>query len=488
MAVLESIFAQARSAPGRAALITNGGAIGYGAFAGAIVRIRRVIAAQRIDRARVAMVFVDGLAEAWIVGLALRSLGITTVIGRDASDLERLGLGAVSVVSTAAAGRPRVAAAAQRVGAPWIELPPDLRAAPSPIGEEPPVAADRTGGHILVTSGTTGLSKKVLIDPAFEAAATALRADLYGLNAASVVNVFDFGGWTVAGYQTPLSAWSQAGAVVIYQGEERWLSLAARNVTLAYTQPMILTMVLRAPPEFDLRNDAMTVIVGAGVLPLADWRAARERLTVDVRTGYGSTEAGPCALTRVETPDDLVWHRIHPAFQVQVVDDTDRPLPPGSTGVVRVRTSGIDSYLGDEDTTREFFRDGYFYPGDLGVMRGDGRLQVQGRVTDVINVRGDKFATTPIETALQEALGARAVCVFSVPAQGGDEAIHVAIERDGPITPAALRAALLAALPLVREAHVHAVAALPRNHMGKVDRARLRAQLAPDPSADRPNG
>jgi acyl-coenzyme A synthetase/AMP-(fatty) acid ligase len=487
MAVLESIFAYARSAPRRTALIANGCATSYHDFAASIVLVRRHLRAQAISRDRVAVMVVDNVADAWIIGLALRGLGVTTVNGRSAADIARLGLAAVSVVSTAAESGPDLAAAAADAGAPLIQLPKDACAAASStsIDSEPPVDADKAGGHILLTSGTTGVYKKVLIDPALEAASVALRADLYGLSAGSVVNLFDFGGWTVAGYQTPISVWSQGGAVVVHQGPDRWRALAAPGLTLAYTQPQILADLLAAPAEVPLRNDAMTLIVGAGVLSQADWRAARERLTSDVRTGYGSTEAGPCALTRIETPEDLAWHRIHPAFQVQVVDDQHRPLPAGRTGAVRVRTSGIEGYLGDEAATRDFFRDGFFYPGDLGALRQDGRLSVLGRVTDVINVRGDKIPTTPIETALQDALGAKAVCVFSAPGADGAEEVHVAIERGRIIGPDELKAALLAALPHVPAARVHAVDGFARNHMGKIDRAILRARLLAGPPGGR---
>ena len=477
MAVLESIFAHARSAPDKAALIANGQPLSYGAFAASIVLARRHLQAQAIDRERVAVLFTANLAQAWIVGLALRSLGVTNVSGRSSADIEGLGLDAVSVVSTASAAWPELTTTAADAGAPRIVLPPDDYAAAPAIGEEPALAADKAGGQILLTSGTTGLYKKVLIDPAHEAASVMLRADLYGLGPGSVVNMFDFGGWTVAGYQTPISVWSQGGAVVLYQGPECWRALATPGITLTYAQPLMVAELLAAPEDAPLRNDAMTLIVGAGVLPLAHWRAARERLTRDIHTGYGSTEAGPCALTRIETPEDLAWHRIHPAFLVQVVDDAHRPLPAGRSGAVRVRTSGIDGYLGDEAATRAFFRDGFFYPGDLGVLREDGRLSVLGRITDVINVRGDKLPTTPIETQLQEALGAKAVCVFSAPDKDGAESVHVAIERGRKITADQLRAALLAALPQLPSAYVHAVDGFARNPMGKIDRAALRARL-----------
>jgi len=51
--------------------------------------------------------------------------------------------------------------------------------------------------------------------------------------------------------------------------------------------------------------------------------------------------------------------------------------------------------------TRDFFRDGYFYPGDVGLFGPDGRLSLRGRVSEVVNVLGLKIATGGIEQALQ---------------------------------------------------------------------------------------
>ncbi len=58
-----------------------------------------------------------------------------------------------------------------------------------------------------------------------------------------------------------------------------------------------------------------------------------------------------------------------------MVDEADRPLPPGATGRVRVRTEEmVQGYLDDEGLTAAFFRDGWFYPGDLGALGAAGRL------------------------------------------------------------------------------------------------------------------
>jgi long-chain acyl-CoA synthetase len=244
------------------------------------------------------------------------------------------------------------------------------------------------------------------------------------------------------------------------------------------TQPQLLAELLAAPPGALPHDDAIMLIVGAGLMTQAQWRAARERLTSDVRALVGSTEAGSITLTPIEAPQDLAWHQVIPGCELQVVDEQDQPLPAGRMGAVRVRQNGVDGYLGDPATSRDFFRDGWFYPGDLGILRDDGRLSLQGRVTDVINVMGDKIGVAPIEAALQEALGAQAVCVFSAPGADGEE-VHVAIHPGVPVTPDALRAALAAALPGLAQVRVHPVQGFPRNHLGKIERGTLKAQLFP---------
>lgn len=118
MAVLESIFTNALTAPKKTAVITDGRVIGYRAYAAAIVRMRRFMEAQAIDRDQVAILCVGELASGWIIGLALRSLGVTTVYARTLEDVERLGFAAFTVVSSDVEVWPGLAAMAARVGAP----------------------------------------------------------------------------------------------------------------------------------------------------------------------------------------------------------------------------------------------------------------------------------------------------------------------------------------------------------------------------------
>ena len=213
----------------------------------------------------------------------------------------------------------------------------------------------------------------------------------------------------------------------------------------------------------------MRLFVGAGALSQAMWDLARQRLTSRIYTRISATEASSYTLTLVELPEDLRWHRILRSREVEVVDEEDRVLPTGQVGQVRVRLlTGNGGYLHDDAASRAFFRDGYFYPGDLGVFRSDGRLALHGRVSDVVNILGSKVATGPIEEALQRALQVSGVCVFSLQNETAEEEIHVAIETVRPIDQTRLTAALDRELQGMPIAHVHFIDALPRNDMGKI--------------------
>jgi hypothetical protein len=86
---------------------------------------------------------------------------------------------------------------------------------------------------------------------------------------------------------------------------------------------------------------------------------------------------------------------------------------------------------------------------------------------------------------LRDLLDVSGVCLLSMQNGSGEEELHVAIETSAPLDNARLNAALKSALEDYPKPHVRVryVRALPRNHMGKVERqavrARVTASLAP---------
>jgi len=476
MTIVETIFKTGRETPDKLAMIWGEQRLSYGAFAALIDAARRYLGALQPPVRGVAVLCAASVLDVWVLGLALRSLGVTTLAVRSLRDIPALALPDIGcVVISELDGLARAPDLAAEHGWRLISIPAGAFAAGADRSAPAPPLASPPGGHILLTSGTTGAYKKILIDPASEAMNIPRRAAMFGVSERSVIDLFDFGAWTSAGYNMGVCAWGVGAAVAVWQGAGLHRSLASGEVTHAELHPELLRAILAAPKEAVRRNEAMALILISGALSRALWEEARARLTPRIFTCIAATETGPFCVTPIETAEDLQWHRVHPSRRVEVVNDSGAPAPAGQIGRVRVRLAdNVRGYLHDEAATAAFFADGCFYTGDLGVFGPDGRLGLHGRVTEVINVDGDKVAAAPIEQALQDRLGVEGVCVFSM--QGGDagEQVHIAIEARRPIEQGELAAALGAHFPRFRGAHVHFVAALPRGAAGKVDRGALR--------------
>lgn len=478
---LSQIFQYARETPDKVAVVHDDVACTYAQFAGRIDACSRQFATQRLHAGTVAVIDVRNLLDAWILGFALRASGLTTVAVKDGGEIDALGIANVGCVVTSAA-EDRPARALDAGARPWRRIQastaPDPASPSGAHGEWSPPA--NAGGHIMMTSGTTGTYKKVVRDAAAEALALPLHATINEITGHSVVYTGNFGLWTAGGYRWPLITWSAGGTVVIHQGPDMHGSLARHAVTHAFATPGTLPDLLRPSHGTRRRNDEMRLMVTGGALPQFMLDAARRDLTRRVYAVLASTEALTVAVTPLDASDDLYWHRVHPSREVQIVDDAHRVLGPGREGLVRIRViDGLRGYLDDDAATRAFFRDGYFYPGDIGVLGADGRLSLRGRASDVVNVLGDKVATGAIEQAMQDALGARGVCVVALPTPVGRDEIYVVIEPGRPLASAEIRAVVNALLGTLKRLPVRSVLAkaLPRSEAGKVDRLQLKRQL-----------
>lgn len=85
----------------------------------------------------------------------------------------------------------------------------------------------------------------------------------------------------------------------------------------------------------------------------------------------------------------------------------------GQTGEVCIRDPCVlSSYLDDTVASREsFLPGGYFRTGDLGTLHPDGRLQITGRIKEMINKGGEKISPLDIEhVVLGHASVHQAVC------------------------------------------------------------------------------
>jgi len=120
-----------------------------------------------------------------------------------------------------------------------------------------------------------------------------------------------------------------------------------------------------------------------------------------------------------------------------------------------------------------------FLTGDLGRIDGSGRLFLEGRLDQMINVGGRNVFPAEVERVLGSAPGVREVAILGMPDPLRGEVVAAVVACTGDVTPEDLIAFCrerLAAYRVPRRIEILPV--IPRTARGKVDTARLRSLLA----------
>jgi malonyl-CoA/methylmalonyl-CoA synthetase len=126
-------------------------------------------------------------------------------------------------------------------------------------------------------------------------------------------------------------------------------------------------------------------------------------------------------------------------------------------------------------TAEEMRADGYFVTGDIATMAEDGRVAIVGRAKDLIIAGGLNIYPREIELALDAVPGVAESAVIGVPHPDlGEAALAVVIRSDPALDEGALVAALSDLARFKQPRRILFADALPRNAMGKVQKAALR--------------
>jgi long-chain acyl-CoA synthetase len=93
-------------------------------------------------------------------------------------------------------------------------------------------------------------------------------------------------------------------------------------------------------------------------------------------------------------------------------------------------------YADNAELTRETFRDGHYFTGDLGRLDADGRVYITGRKKLFIEVAGHKVDPIEVEDVLAAHPSVREAVVVGVPGRvAGEEVVKAAVVPDGECRP-----------------------------------------------------
>ena len=240
---------------------------------------------------------------------------------------------------------------------------------------------------------------------------------------------------------------------------------------------------LLAHPGLDAEACRGMRLFTAGSAPLP----AHEHDAFVTRTGHRIVERYGMTETMITTSNPYDGDRVAgtvgfplDGIEVRVADDDGNALPPGATGTVEVRGPNVFlGYWGRPEATVAATRDdGFFITGDVGAMDVDGRLTLAGRATDLIITGGYNVYPKEVELVLDQAPGVDESAVIGLPDPDMGEVVVAVVVAGGVLDEEVVLGACAGLARFKRPRRLVVVDELPRNAMGKVQKAVLRAALA----------
>ena len=259
------------------------------------------------------------------------------------------------------------------------------------------------------------------------------------------------------------------------------------RITYLFAVPTLYQAMVSAPgyrPE-RMRSLELVMFGGAPIQPQLLERLARE-WPATLRHIYGTTEI----MSPLHFPEPLGQStrlRTNYGSRVRVVRHGGGPddrVQPGEAGELIVDSSAavtFQGYLNRPEATAEKLREGWYFTGDVCVLREDGDFELVGRVDDVIRSGGESVYPDEVEAALATHPALREVCVVGIPDAKWGEMVVACVVLARSETPCAELDAHLTAGPLARFKRPRAylrMEALPRNAANKVLRKNLREAAA----------
>lgn len=166
-------------------------------------------------------------------------------------------------------------------------------------------------------------------------------------------------------------------------------------------------------------------LTGAARMPDEPQLKLRELYGIELREGYGLTEASPVVTSSVGIPvRPGSVGRVVAGVEVRLVDESGHDALEGDPGEIWVRGPNVfPGYWNDDEATSRVLVDGWLHTGDMGIVDADGYLYLVDRVKDLIIVSGFNVYPAEVEAVLGEHPGVLEAGVVAVPHPHTGEAV-----------------------------------------------------------------
>lgn len=302
---------------------------------------------------------------------------------------------------------------------------------------------------LIFTSGSTGLPKAVRCTSGRFARTGAHVQTISALEDGEAIYAplpFFHSSALFTGWSTALNAGAPIASRPRFSASNTLGDLRRFNVGMMAYTGKVLNYVLATPEQPDDADNPLHNAIG-NEASARDIKDFARRFGCDVRDSYGATE-GIIIIRRNPSMPDGALGSSEPT--VLVIDpETGEVCPPVERDAAGVPanleaavgeivetqpTSGFEGYYKNEQATRERFRDGWYWSGDLAYRDADGWLFFAGRSNEWLRVDGENFAAAPVEAIVGRHPDVRSVAVYAVPDDPVGDRVMVALELRGGAT------------------------------------------------------
>ena len=340
---------------------------------------------------------------------------------------------------------------------------------------------------LIYTSGTTGRSKGAMITHGNLVSNTQALCDTWRVTGDDALlhalPIFHVHGLFVA-----LNTMLAQGAKILWlpKFDHEQVMRLLPEATVMMGVPTFYTRLLSSPAFGRETCRNMRLFVSGSAPLLAETHSEfKERTGHAILERYGMTETGMIT-SNPYAADGRIAGTVGyplPGIAVRLADTDGSVLSPGEIGVIEVKGPNVfKGYWRNPQKTKEEFRsDGYFVTGDLGAIENDGRVSIVGRAKDLIITGGLNVYPKEIEDELNLLPGVSEAAVVGIPHPDFGEGVIAVLARasgaagTGLASEGAIIKQLEGRLAKFKcPKRVLIVDELPRNAMGKVQKAELR--------------
>jgi malonyl-CoA/methylmalonyl-CoA synthetase len=337
---------------------------------------------------------------------------------------------------------------------------------------------------ILYTSGTTGRSKGAMLSHGNLSSNALTLKTLWGWREGDVLlhalPIYHVHGLFVALHGALLN-----GSPMLFHRKFEAAAVLAdlAQATVMMGVPTFYTRLLDQPGLTRQQCAAMRLFIsGSAPLLASTFEAFEARTGHRILERYGMTEAGMITSNPYdgERIAGTVGYAL-PGVSVRLGTEDGSAVPPGEPGVLEIK--GPNLFRGywrmPEKTAEEHRADGYFITGDVATIAADGRVSIVGRAKDLIISGGFNVYPKEIELLVDALPGVAESAVIGIPHRDLGEAVVAVVVAEAGYEEDQALATLGGQLARFKTPRrIVTVDQLPRNAMGKVQKALLRERFA----------